>query len=217
MRGVAYRQPWFRGLLIAVAAVLAVVILIAATPPRPERDLTVIVPELAPSPPAPPAATPPPATARPDAPAATAPTAREPAVVERPAPVAGPTVVRKETKVVEKPAPAQTEDGESSPAPTEPPRADRSPSEHRPEPAGATYRETGLPRQLIYAGRVWQAVEVKSGQESDLRLARSDEKIDGRALLHERQDDPPYERVYLKVEGREERFVAYEPMEHGPF
>jgi outer membrane biosynthesis protein TonB len=193
-----YRQPWLWGVILALVALLTIVFMIAATTPQGSENTTVVSPA--------------PGTVTTPAPIATAP---QPTVVEKPVPV--PVPVPGKTQVVEKPVPVpgptKTKVIEKPVPVPATPESTPNPSVSSPESAPEqTYRDTGLPRQVRFEDRNWKATGILMGPESDQHLVPADDvTIDGRTVYHKESSSPPYDRIYVKTEGRDNQFVVYEP------
>lgn len=126
-------------------------------------------------------------------------------VAERPARVVEPPVrvvekevrvVEKETQVIEKPVPAK-------PAAT-------AEDEHATD--RDTFQQTGLPNQIRYAGKTWNASDRIKGLPADL-LADDPHRVGGRTVYHDYNAAAPYAHVYLKLPGQTDQYVRYVPTE----
>lgn len=135
-------------------------------------------------------------------------------VVERPVKVIEKEVkvVEKQVKVVEKPVivtrkpalerPAPTESNDRAPVPTTK-TSDR-------EPTTGTFLETGLPNQLTYDGKVWNATELVKDLSADLLVADS-HIVDGHTIYHDEDATSPFPHVYVKVADETDQYVRYVP------
>jgi cytoskeletal protein RodZ len=135
-------------------------------------------------------------------------------VVERPVKVIEKEVkvVEKQVKVVEKPVivtrkparerPPPSESNDRAPVPTTRP-SDR-------ESATGTFLETGLPNQLTYAGKVWNASDLVKDLSADL-LAADSRTVDGHTIYHDEDAAPPFPHIYVKVAGETDQYVPYVP------
>jgi hypothetical protein len=192
--------------LVLLAFILITVILLADRLRQPGR-VTVVQP---PAGTATPAATAPSATAGwrgTQAPAQ----GREPAkvvegrvkIVEQPVKVVEKQVkvVQKEVHVIEKPA--------ASAAPAAPARGGASES-RAPRADRDTFQQTGLPNQITYAGKTWNASVRMKGLPADL-LADDPHRVDGRTVFHDYNASAPYAHVYLKQPGQTDQYVRYGP------
>jgi hypothetical protein len=110
-------------------------------------------------------------------------------------------IIEKPVKVVEKPAKLARN---LQRAPT--PAAAKTGS----EPDQKTFQQTGLPNQLTYDGKTWNASEMVKGLPADL-LAPSDQPVDGRTIYHDKETEAPYPHVYVKVAGQTNQYVRYVP------
>lgn len=75
-------------------------------------------------------------------------------------------------------------------------------------PAPGTYEDTGLPQRFELDGKQWevqQDIEVPANS-----FEQGSEKVDGKPVYHEPGAQPPYNNIYLKVEGQD-RFLQYAP------
>jgi hypothetical protein len=135
--------------------------------------------------------------------------ARQPVkVVERPVRVVEPPVkvvekevrvVEKETQVVEKAAPAAASSAPGTAAESRQEATDRD-----------TFQQTGLPNQIAYAGRTWNATARIKGLPADL-LSDDPHRVEGHTVYHDHNAAAPYAHVYLKLAGQTDQYVRYVP------
>lgn len=207
--------------LVLLAFILVAVILLSARMRRPEQ-VTVIQPVPTETGPTTAPLTVPGSTATPPAPGAggssaaagwrgdgAARTDRETrAAAERPTKEVEPPVkvVEKQVKVVEK----ETQVIEKAPlaAPSPAPGAAAESSESAAD--RDTFQQTGLPNQITYAGKTWNASGRMKGLPADL-LADDPHRVDGRTVYHDYNATAPYPHVYLKLPGQSDQYVRYVP------
>ena len=121
-------------------------------------------------------------------------------------------VVEKEVRVVEKPVKVTQKPARERPPPTE--SNGRAPvpttgSSDR-KPVMATFLETGLPNQLTYSGKLWNASDLVTDLSADL-LATDSRTVDGHTIYHDEAAASPFPHVYEKVAGETDQYVRYVP------
>jgi hypothetical protein len=79
-----------------------------------------------------------------------------------------------------------------------------------PPPGAGTFRGTGLPERLRYRGIDWTALELIEGLPATL-LEADDQKADGLTVYSDRNAEPPYAHVYVRVAGETDQYVRYTP------
>jgi hypothetical protein len=124
-------------------------------------------------------------------------------VVERPVKVVEKQVkvVEKETHVIEKPPRGAAPPASTAGADTQ--GSDRTVDRD-------TFQQTGLPNQIAYAGKTWNASDRIKGLPADL-LADDPHRIDGHTVYHDHNAAAPYAHVYLKLPGQTDQYVRYVP------
>jgi hypothetical protein len=215
--------------LLLLGIILVVVVLLSSHLRQGERETVV---RLVPMRTAPPAATTSHTERRPTRPSATSNRtqrsdakldrirAEPPRIVQRPVKVIEKQVkvVEKQVKVIERPVKVIQKPVKVTQQPT---RATVRPAEQADRavpttgstdlgPAASSFQETGLPNQITYAGKVWNASEVVNDVSPDV-LAADSRKVDGRTIYHDQDADVPYPRVYIQVAGETEQYVRYVP------
>jgi hypothetical protein len=123
-------------------------------------------------------------------------------VVERPVKVIEKQVkvVEREVQVIEKPVKVMQKPARS---------ASTAETSDRPSETG-TFQDTGLPTQLSYQGKLWNAADRVKGLPTDL-LAADRRRVDGRIVYHDADAEAPYPHVYLKVAGQTDQYVRSIP------
>jgi Na+-transporting methylmalonyl-CoA/oxaloacetate decarboxylase gamma subunit len=77
-------------------------------------------------------------------------------------------------------------------------------------PATATFLETGLPNQLSYAGKLWNASDLVKDLRAEL-LATDSRAVDGHTIYHDESATSPFPCVYAKVADETDQYVRYVP------
>jgi hypothetical protein len=127
-------------------------------------------------------------------------------------------VVEKQVKVVERPVKVVRAPVKASSLPARAPARPAEPSERTAaaresidrSPETGSFQETGLPNQLRYSGKRWNASEVVKDLSTDA-LASDDQPVDGRTIYHDQDAETPYPCVYVKVAGETDQYVRYVP------
>ncbi len=115
-------------------------------------------------------------------------------------------VVEKEVRIVEKPVRVT-----SGPASHRLPVTESSNRGSQAAADTAKFQETGLPNQLTYAGKMWNASELVRGLPADLVTADENHRVSDRTVYHEKDAEAPFPHVYLKVAGQTDQYVRYVP------
>lgn len=123
-------------------------------------------------------------------------------------------VVEKQVKVVERPVKVVRVPAKAA----QPARAVARPAERVAgarestdrTPATGTFQETGLPNQIRYAGKLWNASKVVKDLSAD-ELASDSLPVDGRTIYHDQDMEAPYPSVYVQVAGETDQYVRYVP------
>jgi len=121
------------------------------------------------------------------------------------------TVIERPVKVVRVPAKAAQHPARATVPSVEPVERTAAVRESTDRVSGTgTFQETGLPNQITYAGKLWNASEVVKDRSAD-ELAADSHLVDGRTIYHDKDADAPYPSVCIKVAGETEQYVRYVP------